>query len=60
MSGAETDDLPATDSVPTRREELRTFLLLTVVLAPFVAVVTVGGYGFAIWMSQLIFGPPGS
>ena len=35
------------------------FLLLTVVLFPFLAVLIVAGYGFAVWMSQLlVFGPP--
>ena len=44
----------------TRWEELRMFLLLTVVLAPVLAVLTVGGYGFLIWMYQLVAGPPGA
>jgi nitrate reductase NapE len=35
------------------------FLFLTVVLAPVLAVAIVGGYGFLIWMYQLIAGPPG-
>ena len=43
---------------PTRSEELRTFLFLTVVLAPAVTVTCVGAFGFLIWMTQLIFGPP--
>lgn len=45
--------------VPARRQELRVFLFLTVVLAPLLSVAIVGGYGFAIWMYQLISGPPG-
>lgn len=36
------------------------FLFLTVVLAPVLAVMIVGGYGFLIWMYQLVAGPPGS
>ena len=48
------------NEVSSRTDELQTFLLLTVVLAPILAVVCVGGYGFVIWMSQLIFGPPGA
>ena len=44
----------------TKSEELKTFLLLTVVLAPVAAVVCVGGYGFIVWMWQLIAGPPGA
>lgn len=35
------------------------FLLLSVIIWPFVAVAVVGGYGFLVWMSQLIMGPPG-
>ena len=35
------------------------FLLLTVVLAPVLAVMVVGGYGFLVWMYQLVAGPPG-
>ncbi len=44
----------------TRAQELRTFLFLSVVLAPVLAVVTVAGYGFLVWMVQMISGPPGS
>ena len=39
----------------TFQEELRTFLFLTVLMAPLVAVAVVGGYGFGVWMYQLIF-----
>jgi nitrate reductase NapE len=44
----------------TRAEELRAFLFLSVVVAPVVAVMIVGGYGLLVWMYQLISGPPGS
>ena len=47
----------AVDSV-TKTEERRVFLFLVVFLAPILSVVLVGGYGFAIWMLQIIFGPP--
>ncbi len=50
------DDLPR----DTRTEERRSFLFLTVVMAPVLAVAIVGGYGFAVWMYQLIAGPPGT
>ena len=43
----------------TRREELIAFLILAVLIWPVIAVGVVGGYGFIIWMSQLVFGPPG-
>lgn len=43
-----------------KRRELRAFLFLTVVLAPVLSVVIVGGFGFLVWMYQLMAGPPGS
>lgn len=42
----------------SKRRELRGFIFLTVILAPALAVALVGGYGFLIWMHQLIQGPP--
>ncbi|WP_374568266.1 periplasmic nitrate reductase, NapE protein [Ideonella sp.] len=44
----------------TRAQELRAFLTLSVVLAPVLAVGLVSGYGFLVWMIQLIAGPPGT
>jgi nitrate reductase NapE len=43
----------------TRRQELFMFALLAILIWPFIAVAVVGGYGFAVWMWQLVFGPPG-
>jgi len=43
-----------------RKRELGVFLFLTVVLAPALSIALVGGYGLAIWMWQLIAGPPGT
>lgn len=48
---------PANKST-ARSRELYMFLFLTVVLAPALSVAIVGGYGFAIWIYQLIAGPP--
>jgi nitrate reductase NapE len=42
----------------TRLEEWRSFLFFTVVMAPVLAVAIVGGYGFLVWMYQIIAGPP--
>lgn len=42
-----------------KRDEIIAFLILAVLIWPVVAVGVVGGYGFLVWMSQLIFGPPG-
>lgn len=43
----------------TRKRELGVFLFLTVVLFPLFAVLLVSAYGFAVWVWQMIFGPPG-
>ncbi|RZI44129.1 nitrate reductase [Herbaspirillum sp. HC18] len=40
----------------TRAQELRAFFFLTVVTAPVLAVGIVAGYGFFIWMYQLVTG----
>lgn len=42
-----------------RKYELRVFLFLTVVLFPVLSISLMGGYGFIIWMTQILFGPPG-
>jgi nitrate reductase NapE len=42
-----------------RRRELITFLVLAFGIWPVVAVGVVGGYGFLVWMYQIVFGPPG-
>ena len=39
-------------------QELRSFLFLSVVMAPILAGIVVAGYGFLVWMVQLIAGPP--
>ncbi|MGR4869978.1 periplasmic nitrate reductase, NapE protein [Variovorax sp. LARHSF232] len=44
----------------TKKQELVSFLFLSVVMAPVLAVMIVGGYGFMVWMVQLLAGPPGS
>lgn len=45
---------------PTKSQELRAFLLLAVAMAPVLAVAVVSGYGFLVWMVQLVAGPPGA
>ena len=44
----------------SKTREFWAFILLTVVLAPVMSVVIVGGYGFLVWMYQILAGPPGS
>ena len=48
------------DSSFTKAQELRSFLFLSVVMAPVLAGAIVAGYGFLVWMFQLVAGPPGS
>lgn len=43
-----------------KTHERNTFIFLTVFLAPILSVIIVGGLGFAIWISQMYFGPPTS
>ncbi len=42
----------------TRKDELRVFVFLAVVLAPVLSIALVGGYGFFVWFTQIILGPP--
>ncbi len=44
----------------TKAQELRSFLFLSVVTAPVLAVGIVAGYGFLVWIYQMFVGPPGS
>ena len=50
------DESTERDKPSTYQEELRTFLFLTVVTAPLLAVMIVGGWGFLVWMYQLLTG----
>lgn len=45
-------------SAEVRSRETRVFVFLTVVLAPMLAVAVVGTYGLAIWVYQMLMGPP--
>jgi periplasmic nitrate reductase NapE len=42
----------------TKAQELRSFLFLTVVVAPVLTGLIIAGYGFLVWMLQLFTGPP--
>ena len=42
-----------------KRMEVFAFLFLTAVVMPALAVATVGSYGLAVWVYQMIAGPPG-
>lgn len=42
-----------------KREEIRLYIFLIVFLFPLLSVLLVSGYGFVVWIIQMIFGPPG-
>lgn len=47
------------DSLPEqKKKEWRLFVFIIVFLFPLLSIALVGGYGFAIWMYQLLMGPP--
>lgn len=50
----------ATSEVQTRRQERRSLIFLSVVMAPVLAVMIVAGYGFLVWVYQMFAGPPGA
>lgn len=56
-----TDPSESRDTAPpqSRRDEFIVFLTIAALIWPIVAVGVVGGYGFLVWMSQLILGSPG-
>jgi len=58
-------DRPRTDDTgeppgQRRTEEFRTFIFLTLIMAPVLAVMIVGGYCLVVWIYQTFTGPPGS
>ena len=59
MAGTDETMAASGDRPPAKRTELLTFLVLAFGVWPFVAVAVVGGFGFLVWMFQIVFGPPG-
>lgn len=57
-SGMGAEQLQTVDRDRKRRETL-TFLILAVLIWPFIAVGVVAGWGFIVWMYYLFTGPPG-
>jgi nitrate reductase NapE len=55
------DASPLHGGVPAtgRRAEFFVFAVIAAFIWPVVAVGVVGGYGFLVWMFQVILGPPG-
>ncbi|CAM4327306.1 periplasmic nitrate reductase, NapE protein [Comamonas aquatilis] len=42
----------------TRSEELRSFVFMTVVMAPVLSGVLIASYGFLVWIYQMLIGGP--
>ena len=59
MTDVSTNPPVHTPPTASLRAELLVFAFIAAVIWPVLAVGVVGGYGFVIWMSQLILGPPG-
>lgn len=59
MADYSADHLTEKPRKSRRRSEMITFLVLAFGIWPIVAVGVVGGYGFLVWMYQIIAGPPG-
>ena len=51
---------PVSNTVSRRakRNELLSFLFITVLLLPVLSVLAVASYGFSVWFWQIVFGPP--
>ena len=57
---ARVSDMRAQPAAKSRRSrELFVFLLLAVLIWPFIAVGVVAGWGLLVWMYYLFTGPPG-
>jgi periplasmic nitrate reductase NapE len=59
LSEVAPEQLTPQQPVSRRRRELVTFFVLAFGIWPIVAVGVVGGYGFLVWMFQILYGPPG-
>lgn len=52
------DGSSSSNGAGRRRQELVVFIVLAGLLAPILSIAGVGSYGFAVWMYQLVAGPP--
>lgn len=55
--------MPIEQQIPeehvSARKEWGLFIFIAVFLFPLLSVMVVGGFGFMVWMFQLVVGPPG-
>ena len=54
------DNSTAEDLQNSKKSERNAFIFLTVFLAPILSVIFVASFGFIVWISQILLGPPGS
>ncbi|WP_201772491.1 periplasmic nitrate reductase, NapE protein [Endozoicomonas elysicola] len=47
------------DSSVSRRQEYKALALVIVVFFPLLTIMLISSYGFLVWFSQLLLGPPG-
>ena len=59
MIGGENRMEPVRGPARSFRDELFVFLIIVALVWPVMTVGIVGGYGFAVWMYQIVAGPPG-
>jgi nitrate reductase NapE len=59
MGEKASETLARLSDTQARRRELVTFLLLAIVIWPFIAIGVVAGWGFIVWMYYVLTGPPG-
>ncbi len=52
-------DMQRTEEKREKKRELGVFLFLAGILFPILAVLVVSGYGFLVWIFQILTGPPG-
>ena len=58
MRGASSSTPEDKSAQYTRKQELRSFLFLTIFMAPALAGIIIAGYGFLVWIYQVFAGPP--
>lgn len=57
MTDTSRDNHAALQTATGRGAELLVFAIVAAIIWPIIAIGVVGGYGFLVWMSQLILGP---
>ena len=51
--------MPSSGEGAQRTQEILAFVVLAILIWPVLAVAVVGGWGLAVWIFQMLAGPPG-